>query len=121
MEKYVGGLAGYSKGEVRYCHATGAVTGNEEVGGLVGFNEGNVYDSYYDRYTTGQSDTGKGEPKTTGEMQLRSTYAGWDFLYIWGIEDGSGYPVLRWQAELRCRDLTRQPRYGRQRWVSNSI
>ncbi|MDR9787247.1 MAG: GLUG motif-containing protein [Peptococcaceae bacterium MAG4] len=97
-KKYVGGLAGYSKGEVRYCHATGAVTGNEEVGGLVGFNEGNVYDSYYDRYTTGQSDTGKGEPKTTGEMQLRSTYAGWDFLYIWGIEDGSGYPVLRWQA-----------------------
>ena len=33
--------------EVRYCHAAGAVTGNE-VGGLVGFNEGNVYGAYYD-------------------------------------------------------------------------
>ena len=97
-KKYVGGLAGGSRDCVRYCYATGAVTGSEDVGGLVGLNKGSVYDSYYDRDTSGQSDIGKGEPRTTGEMQLRSTYAGWDFLYIWGIEDGAGYPVLRWQA-----------------------
>lgn len=96
--RYVGGLAGVNRDCVWHCYATGAVTGSEYVGGLVGFKEGGVYASYYDRDTTGQSDTGKGEPRTTGEMQLRSNYIVWDFVSTWGIEDEAGYPVLRWQA-----------------------
>ena len=30
-------------------------------------------------------------------MQLRSTFEDWDFIDVWGIEDGEGYPKLRWQ------------------------
>jgi len=33
--------------------------------------------------------------KTTAEMQTQSTFTGWDFTTIWGIDSG-GYPYLRW-------------------------
>jgi len=73
------------------------VAGKEETGGLVGLNAtGLVFHSYYDKDTTGQEDTGKGEPRSTAEMQLRSTYSQWDFFETWVIEDKAGYPLLRW-------------------------
>jgi len=47
-------------------YATGSVTGNSNVGGLLGGDTGaTITSSYYDSETTGRSDTGKGEPKTT--------------------------------------------------------
>jgi len=98
----VGGLIGYNEAAVEYCYAVGKVSGEENIGGLVGFSEefyafGYVYKSYYDRESTGQRDTGKGEPKTTAEMQLRSTYEEWNFIEVWGIDEGKCYPMLRWQ------------------------
>lgn len=97
-EEYVGGLAGNNGGHITNSYATGQVTGEENIGGLVGYTSGGtVTASYYDEETTTQNDDGKGTKKTTGEMQLRSTYADWNFLSIWGIEDDEGYPVLRWQ------------------------
>ncbi|MGI6143618.1 MAG: GLUG motif-containing protein [bacterium] len=96
----VGGLVGTNaNGSVFDSFAVGSVTGERLVGGLAGANSGKIYSSYYDQGTTGQEDTGKGEPRTTAEMQLRSTYVDWDFIDVWGIEDGSGYPLLRWQEE----------------------
>jgi len=105
----VGGLVGRVgsiNGDITiaYSYATGNVTGTSDVGGLVG----NIYDpygmstiiissSYYDKQTTGQTDTGKGEGKTTVEMKIQSTYVGWDFASIWGISStkNNGYPTLQ--------------------------
>ncbi|TWI62665.1 putative repeat protein (TIGR02543 family) [Desulfobotulus alkaliphilus] len=97
----VGGLVGYNyTGSVTNSYATGQVTGTGgQVGGLVGFNFYIVTNSFFDRETTGQSDTGKGTPKTTLEMKTQSTFtdAGWDFTTIWIMDDpvNSGYPFLR--------------------------
>ena len=53
---------------------------------------------YYDINTSGCSDTGKGEPKTTAEMTHQATFVGWDFSSIWKIEEGKSYPCFMWQA-----------------------
>jgi len=93
----VGGLVGYNVGgTVTNCYATGAVAGNTEVGGLVGANfYGTVTASYYDTQTTGQSDTGKGEPRTTAAMYQQATFTGWDFTDVWAIVEGVSYPTLQ--------------------------
>jgi hypothetical protein len=99
-----GGLVGLndSTAEIDNCYAVGYVTGGVEVGGLVGSNAGVTPTAcYYDSQTTGQSDTGKGDPRTTNQMKLIdtsvTTYSGWDFTTVWGISSGinGGYPYLR--------------------------
>jgi hypothetical protein len=99
--KMVGGLVGYNDGDITNSYAAGSVAGDGSIGGLVGEkNRGNVTGSYYDSYTTGQSDSGKGDPKTTAEMQQQTTFAGWDFTEpgTWRIFENYTYPVLQWQA-----------------------
>ena len=69
-------------------------------GGLIGERYGGtITSSFYDQETSGQSDTGKGEPKTTAEMKTQSTYTDWDFADVWGIDPAKndGYPYLLWQ------------------------
>jgi len=109
----IGGLVGRNMGTVSFCYAIGAVSGTNYVGGLIGENTvdaGTVDSGYYDSQTTGQSDTGKGEPRTTAQMKLTdtsvATYAGWDFTGetangtadTWSIDTAgvvnSGYPYL---------------------------
>ncbi len=90
----IGGLVGsiQSGGEIKSSYAAGSVTGVGDVGGLLGYEySGTVSVSYYDSQTTGQSDTGKGAPKTTQEMQSQSTFEGWDFTNIWNMQEGN-YP-----------------------------
>jgi len=95
----VGGLVGENiNGIVKNSYATGAVKGPENsVGGLVGLNFGTVTASYYDKQTTGQTDTGKGIPKTTAEMKQEATFSGWNFTNTWAIIEGVTYPYLQWQ------------------------
>lgn len=98
----VGDLVGFNhEGHIYNSYATGTVQGDRDTGGLVGFSDekGIVFNSYYDRETTGQDDTGKGEPRTTAEMLHRSAYPKWDFAATWVIVDGTSYPMLRWQEE----------------------
>ena len=104
----IGGLAGYTTGWIAHSYSTGLVVGISDVGGLVGQLDtgGTVNNCFYDSTTSGQSDTGKGTPKTTGEMQTGSTFtdAGWDFEGetvngsedYWNRTDGTngGYPYL---------------------------
>ena len=76
------------------------VTGTNDVGGLVGFNyASSVTSCYYDSETSGCSDIGYGEPKTTTEMKTQSTFVDWDFTDVWGIDPAKndGYPYLLWQ------------------------
>ena len=101
----VGGLVGDNGGTVSNSYATGAVTGNEDVGGLVGSNyitaiRGTITASYYNRQTTGQNDTGKGEPKTTAELLTPTGYTGiyatWDDdTDYWDFGTNGQYPVLK--------------------------
>lgn len=90
-------LNGYAAGQVRG-------TDNATTGGLIGTVgvDYTITSAYYDTNITGQTDTGKGEPKTTAEMQVPGTFAGWDFVNTWTIDPykNYGYPYLQWQGEL---------------------
>jgi len=77
-------------------YAVGRVSGSSDTGGLVGyigFGSPEITDSFYDRYTTNQSDTGKGIPMTTAEMMDGDIYYYWDLA--WEIPDGESYPYLK--------------------------
>jgi hypothetical protein len=68
MESVVGGLVGDNSGVINNSYSASRVIGVESVGGLVG-KGGVIVNSYYDIGTSGQSDDGKGEGKSTAEMQ----------------------------------------------------
>ncbi|MDR2595419.1 MAG: hypothetical protein LBC87_11675 [Fibromonadaceae bacterium] len=99
-DSYVGGLVGcINHTQITNSYSIGAVTGRSKVGGLVGnvrYDEGKVTNSYYSKETSGQSDKGKGEGKTTAEMRKKETFEGWDFDRTWEIDGkvNGGYPYL---------------------------
>ena len=107
---YVGGLVGLNFGNnsmASECYATGAVTGNNG-GGLVGHNSGTVGTSYWDTQNSGQSTSAGGTGKTTAQMKQQTTFAGWDFTYVWHISENVSYPVLRdlcFTWDFGCQDL----------------
>ena len=53
---------------IENCYSIGAVSGNVP-GGFLAFNQGTVTNCYYDSQTSGMSDTGKGNPRTTAQMK----------------------------------------------------
>ena len=97
----VGGLIGTntSQGNITNSYATGLVDASDvQVGGLIGDNSGTISTSYYDSDTTGQSDTGNGEPRTTAEMKALATFSGhWDIVGDPTI--APDYPFLVWQGQ----------------------
>lgn len=79
-------------------YAAGHVTGTTAPGGLVGRTIGivSVSESYYDKTTSGQSDTGKGVGLMSANMKLAATYTGWDLQNLWIVDAyNNGYPRLR--------------------------
>ena len=114
-QSYIGGLVGWNAaaGKIEASYSVGVVTagaGATYVGGLVGRSlAGLVTNSYYDSEVSGQSDTGKGEPRTTAELKGPTGYTG---IYAnWNLDldgDGTadnpwrfppnGYPVLALDA-----------------------
>lgn len=103
----VGGLIGRqtSDSSVTNSYATGNLVGTtSNVGGLIGINyDGVVASSYYDSSASGQSDTGKGEPKTTAELKHEDTFTAWDFDATWNIIEGATTPYLSWQNYFNFR------------------
>ncbi len=96
-EHYVGGFIGWNLGTISYSYSIGIVAGVSFTGGFAGIDRGNITFCYYNKETSRQSDTGKGEGKTTAEMKLKATFVGWDFVNIWNISIAinSGYMHLR--------------------------
>jgi len=107
---HIGGLAGHNGalGGVYACYSTGRVTGDEVLGGLVAFNDGgHIVYSFWDRQTSGLSQSAAGTGKTTSQMQNINTYLNehWDFVNetdngtdeIWFMPEND-YPKLWWQA-----------------------
>ena len=77
-----------------------SIRGNDNVGGLVGVNEyGSSTNCYWDTQTSGQSTSDGGTGKTTAQMKPQTTFSGWDFDNIGGIEEGVTYPFLQWQVD----------------------
>jgi thermitase len=96
----VGGFVGRNQSGIINCYSTGAVTSNGSpydayIGGFCGQNTATITSCYYDTQASGQSDTGKGEPKTTSQMKQQATFVNWDFNDIWDINEGVSYPFLR--------------------------
>jgi len=103
----VGGFMCYGACQLINCYSAGAVVGSGlDVGGFVGWeyeawaeSGGIITSCYYNSEISGQSDTGKGEPKTTAEMKTQSTFSSWDFNTIWKLSSiTDGYPSLQWQT-----------------------
>jgi hypothetical protein len=100
----IGGIVGYNyNGSLTACYATGLVDGNDYVGGLVGWNVfGSLIACFWDVNTSGWTTSAGGEGKTTAQMKDPNTFisAGWDFVNIWDICEGTNYPRLQWQIPI---------------------
>jgi hypothetical protein len=122
---YVGGLCGYNNyyGTITNCYTTGLVTGNTKLGGLCGFQTGDsaeISNCFWGTETSGMTvgyNLSSSHPgtitnvlgKTITQMQDINTFltAGWDFVNVWDICDGTNYPRFIWQiikGDLACPD-----------------
>lgn len=103
----LGGLVGHNFGPVSNCYSAGSVfcgNNSEKVGGFVGWNtdSGLILNCFWDIQSSGlQVGFGYNEGniknllgKITEQMKKKSTFAEWDFVNIWGIEDNQTYPFL---------------------------
>ena len=96
-------------GYVEHCHAVGRVECLGGTAGLLGENDrGQVVGCFWNMETTGRSASAGGTGLATSQMGARSSFvqAGWDFVEesangvedIWRLREGTGYPVLAWEA-----------------------
>ena len=92
-EGVIGGLVGsVDRASINNSYSIGSVTGHDEVGGLLGrVNQAsiNINNSYYDKVTSGQSDTGKGVGVSTNELNklfsLKTVYTPQETSFQVGI------------------------------------
>jgi filamentous hemagglutinin family protein len=92
-----GGLVGYAwNSSIAGSYATGRVSGSYLLGGLVGMSGGGntVTSSYWDRTTSGQAASFGGTALTDAQMKQKASFAGFDFVNVWGIDEGVSYPFL---------------------------
>jgi hypothetical protein len=90
-----GGLVGYNaQGIVDTCYALGAVSSTANAGGLIGESFSGVSRaSYWDKQASGQLASAGGEVgKSSSEMQLGSTFSGWNFIKIWRLVEQTTFP-----------------------------
>jgi hypothetical protein len=106
-----GGLVGeLSQGRMKCCYAAGFFGAGGSIGGLIGRNDrGTIVSSYWNLRTSrvrrmcgvefmaSSCDDDMG--KMPGEMTRSSTFVGWNFDSIWDIDEGNGFPRLRWEDQ----------------------
>ncbi len=108
----VGGLIGDlgDGATLQSCYSSGEILGEESVGGLVGdSDEATVISCFWDKNSSGQTESGVGIGLSTTEMKDINTYlnAGWDFeneiangtRNLWCLEEGE-YPTLKAPSDL---------------------
>ncbi|MGD1042674.1 MAG: GLUG motif-containing protein [Sedimentisphaerales bacterium] len=106
---YLGGLVGYDiGGNIGNCYSAGSVycpTSSSSIGGFLGKNvappRGNIgiISNCYFLVTAGPSN-GYGTPLTAAQMKHQSSFAGWNFVNVWFINEGVSYPQLIWPAQV---------------------
>ena len=113
---FVGGLVGHTPtGTIENSYATGNVTGYYNVGGLVGRNwiwgpgvptHATIINCYYNNHAGNPSvgiGYGPGDCTAINDNESYFYYSSnppmdlWDFVNIWGIDEGVSYPYLLWQ------------------------
>ncbi|MDW7661650.1 MAG: Ig-like domain-containing protein [Bacillota bacterium] len=97
--KKVGGLVGSiaTRGTVENCYAVGDVSGTGiNHGGLVGYNSS---DAPILSYSLGP-DNGEGSVITSEQMQMASTFVGWNFIDTWVLDEGYPYLLPSGLAEI---------------------
>ncbi|MDR1830916.1 MAG: YDG domain-containing protein [Candidatus Fibromonas sp.] len=100
---YSGGLIGYANAsDITNSYARGKISGktsSDNFGGIFGrYTGGTLTSVYYNSDATIQP-SGQGSPagieaKSMDELKMKETFAGWDFEYVWGIEEASVPPFL---------------------------
>ena len=112
IDAYCGGLIGQNTSGVfvEDCYSTGRVSGTAfYIGGFAGYVSSSAFDNCFWDIQTSQRTNGIKNGtlaeivgKTTDLMQTKSTFSntGWDFVNIWKICEGTGYPKLTWQESL---------------------
>ncbi len=100
----VGGLIGELNGSpsITNCYSAGFISGDTLVGGMIGQAEGfpTINGCFYNSDNAKQNDIGKGEPLTSEEMVISTSFSGWDIVsaeegeYCWQILEGKTYPSL---------------------------
>jgi hypothetical protein len=92
-----GGLSAWNYyGEIFNSYASGGVSAPSSSGGLVGISTtGSTVNSYWNSETSAQVSSAGGDGLTMAQMQLASSFTGWDFTNIWAINPGSSYPYLQ--------------------------
>ncbi|MDO4543084.1 MAG: GLUG motif-containing protein [Clostridia bacterium] len=92
---YVGGISG--SGDPFNCYNVGTVSGTGlSVGGAVG--SGSPWDCYF--LEGSGNDNGLGTSLSETEMQLESSFAGFDFRNFWAIEPATGYPYPQFMKDM---------------------
>ncbi|MGI9951287.1 Ig-like domain-containing protein [Moorellaceae bacterium AZ2] len=96
--EWVGGLVGYLYGSISNSYAAVSVSGGKvNRGGLVASRttDSTAIYSYWDTQVSGTTNSVLGTGYPTEKMKQRTTYANWDFVNVWAIEEGISYPWLR--------------------------
>jgi len=114
----IGGLVGYvTTGTISNCYSTGSVTQTgsypwaRRVGGFVGLNYAVITNCYYNNHAGNPSvgigiDSGPGDCTAIDDNESYFYYSSnppmssWDFVNIWGIDEGVSYPYLLWQPPI---------------------
>ncbi len=96
----VGGLIGQDfTGRIYRSYSSGPVTGTgTHVGGLLGQSGPTSFDCYWDTQRSGQLTSAGGEGvtgKTTAQMQQQATYQHYNFIALWALDEGNGYPIFQ--------------------------
>ena len=83
-------------GNIIRCYSTSAVSGPSNSGGLVGTGlNANVSDCFWDTQTSACMTSAGGTGKTTAQMKKQATFANWDFVDVWKIQEDVTYPYLQ--------------------------
>jgi hypothetical protein len=92
-----GGLWGSNSGVVQNCYTTGRFRDEERTyfHSALGNNfGGTVTSTYWNVNAYGRTDPVGDTGKTTTQMKQQATFVDWDFINIWGIDEGISYPYL---------------------------
>ncbi|HOV34108.1 MAG TPA: PASTA domain-containing protein, partial [Candidatus Hydrogenedens sp.] len=107
----VGGFVSYNDSYIENSYAVAEVIAVDKalVGGFCAKNEGGTISScYWDKEYSGLEISDGGEGKTTAEMKSEATFPGWDFSFVWMINEGITYPFLHNNNYLFIEDYKGQ-------------
>ncbi len=106
-----GGFVGshvFENATIQNSYCIGNVSGNFDTGGFSGeagfcdligcfWNIDLGFPPYFSIGGSGEDVSEDVQGLTTEQMQMMSTYTGWDFDTVWRICDGMNYPRLQWE------------------------